>query len=128
MADVGVDVGPDIADTRTKTREALLADILLPNQAIDGNYVAYAVARTDGTVLQGVIAAETATSLTLRRAEGQTDVLLRADIEELRSTGLSLMPEGLEQGITVAEMADLLAFLKDWRYLGGDVPPGISGR
>lgn len=126
VADAGVDVGPDIADTRTKTRDALLGDILLPNRAIDGNSVAYAVALKDGTVLQGVIAAETATSLTLRRAEGKTDVLLRADIEEIRSTGLSLMPEGLEQGITVAEMADLLAFLKNWRYLGGDVPAGIS--
>ena len=122
--DIGTDVGPDIADTRAQTREALLTNILDPNRAIDGNYVSYIVAARDGQVFEGLIAAETGSSLTLRRAEGQQDVLLRQDIEELRSTGLSLMPEGLEEDISVEQMADLLTFLKDWRYLDGDVPLG----
>lgn len=127
VAAVGVDVGPDIGDTRTKSKEMLLGDILNPNQAIDGNYVGYVVALKDGAVLDGVIAAETATSLTLKRAEGKTEILLRKDIDELRSSGQSLMPEGLEKNVSVEEMADLLTFLKDWRYLEGDVPAGISG-
>ncbi|CAN5870952.1 hypothetical protein BH23PLA1_BH23PLA1_22710 [soil metagenome] len=122
VADIGTDVGPDIADTRTKTKDALLTDILDPNQAIDGNYVNYIVATSDGQVYEGLIAAETASSITIRRAEGQEDILLRQDIEELRSTGLSLMPDGLEQDISVEQMADLLTFLKDWRYLDGNVP------
>ncbi len=122
VADIGIDVGPDIADTRTKTKDALLTDILDPNRAIDGNYVNYTVATTDGQVYEGLIASETASSITLRRAEGLEEVLLRQDIEELRSTGLSLMPDGLEQEISVEQMADLLTFLKDWRYLDGNVP------
>lgn len=128
IAGIGVDVGPDIGDTRTKTKEALLGDILVPNQAIDANYVSYVVATKDGAVVDGVIAAETASSLTLRRAEGKTDVILRGEIEELKSTGQSLMPDGLEKNIDVGEMADLLTFLKDWRYLEGDVPKGTTGR
>ena len=48
----------------------------------------------------------------LRRAEGVEDTLLRSEIEELRSTGQSLMPEGLEQNINLQEMADLIAFLR----------------
>jgi putative membrane-bound dehydrogenase-like protein len=127
VAGIGVDVGPDISDTRTKTPEALLTDILDPNQAIDGNYVNYAVLLKDGRVLTGVIASETPTVLVLKRAENQADAILRADIEAIRSSGQSLMPEGLEQTITVAEMADLLAFLKNWRYLDGAVPSGVSG-
>jgi putative heme-binding domain-containing protein len=122
VAGIGTDVGPDIADTRTKTPAALLTDILLPNQAIDNNYINYLVTTKDGRVLTGILAAETATSLTLKRAEGQTDVVLRQDVEELASTGVSLMPEGLEKNITVPEMADLIRFLKDWRYLDGSVP------
>ena len=59
-----------------------------------------------------------------RRAEGQTDVVLRQDIEEIQSTGVSLMPEGLEKNIGINEMADLLAFLKNWRYLDGKIPVG----
>ena len=62
---------------------------------------------------------QTGTSLTLKRAENQTETVLRADVDEIVSTGQSLMPEGLEKGITVEEMADLLAFLKNWRYIDG---------
>jgi hypothetical protein len=60
----------------------------------------------------------------LKRAEGQADVILRSQIDELQSTGVSLMPDGLEKNITVAEMADLLDFLKNWRYLDGSIPFG----
>src|SRR5262249_16821761 len=119
VAGIGTDVGPDISDTRTKTLAALLVDILQPNAAIDGNYINYIVTTKSGRTLTGVIASETAASLTLRRAEGQSDVVLRQDIDEIQSTGLSLMPDGLEKTISIAEMADLLAFLKNWRYLDG---------
>ena len=49
-------------------------------------------------------------------------VVLRQDVDEIQSTGVSLMPEALEKTITVREMADLLHFLKNWRYLDGAVP------
>lgn len=124
IAGIGIRVGPDISDTRVKTREALLADILNPNQAIDNNYVNYIVSTKSGKILSGMIAVETASSITLQRAENQTDVVLRQDIEEIQSTGVSLMPDGLEKNISVEEMADLLAFLKNWRYLDGAVPVG----
>jgi putative membrane-bound dehydrogenase-like protein len=120
---VGVQVGPDIADVeRTKTAAALLTDILNPNAAIDNNYVNYQATLKNGKVVTGIVVAETAASVTLKRAENQSDTLLRQDIEELISTGVSLMPEGLEKQITVEEMADLLAFLKGWRFLGGGGP------
>jgi putative membrane-bound dehydrogenase-like protein len=124
VAGIGTDVGPDIGDTRTKTLEALLTDILNPNQAIDNNYVNYVLTTKSGKIITGAIAAETAASVTLRRAEGQADVVLREDIDEIASSGVSLMPEGLEKTITVPQMADLLAFLKNWRYLDGAVPVG----
>ena len=56
---------------------------------------------------------ETATTLKLRRAEGIDETILRSEIDELRSTGRSLMPEGLEQSISLQEMADLIAFCTD---------------
>ena len=76
VAGVGIDVGPDIADTRTKTLEALLNDIIAPNAAIDANYVNYVVTTKDGRILTGLLTAETASSLTLMRAEKQSDVVL----------------------------------------------------
>jgi putative heme-binding domain-containing protein len=124
VAGLGVDVAPDIADSRTKTPAQLLVDILNPNQAIDGNYVSYTALLASGQTESGVITAETSTSVTLRQAEGKTLVLLRADLQELRSTGVSLMPEGFEKQITLQQMADLLLFLKNWRYLDGQTPLG----
>jgi putative heme-binding domain-containing protein len=59
-----------------------------------------------------VIASETATSITLRRAGGGEDVLLRGNIKSVRSTGISLMPEGLEAGTDYQQMADLLKYLQ----------------
>lgn len=122
VAGVGVTVGPDISDTRTKTAEMLLTDILNPNAAIDGNSVSYTVRTKDGKVLTGLIASETAAGITLKRENNQTETVLRADVEELRSSGLSLMPDGLEKNMTVQDVADLIRFLKDWRYLDGTVP------
>ncbi|MBY0526019.1 MAG: c-type cytochrome [Gemmataceae bacterium] len=119
LGNLGVDVGPDISDTRTKSLEALLVDVLDPNAAIDANFVNYVVTLRSGKVLTGLIAAETASSITLRRADKQSDVVLRQDIEPdgIVSTGRSLMPDGLEKNLSVQEVADLLAFLRNWREL-----------
>ena len=59
-----------------------------------------------------MIAGETATSITLVRGEKASDTLLRVDIEELKSTGTSLMPEGFEKELDAAAMNDLIAFLR----------------
>lgn len=115
VGEIGVRVGPDISDNRTKTPAALLNDILNPNAAIDANYVSYVARTQSGQVFTGLLASETAASITLRRAGNETDVILRSNLDELRSTGQSLMPDGMEKVISVERMADLLAFLKGWR-------------
>lgn len=122
----GVNVGPDIADSRTKTPDALLTAILDPNRAVDNNFFGYAVTTQDGKAYTGIITAETAASITLRQPEGKEQTILRSEIEELRSTGLSLMPVGFEKNITVEQMADLIAFVKNWRYLDGSVPIDVG--
>jgi hypothetical protein len=73
--------------------------------------VSYAAALKDGRVLTGLIAAETASAITLKRQEGQTDTILRTDLDEMTASGKSLMPEGLENDIKPAELADVFAFI-----------------
>jgi putative heme-binding domain-containing protein len=58
-----------------------------------------------------MLAAETANSITLKRAENATDTVLRANIKRMRSGKVSIMPEGLEQQIDVQGMADLIAYV-----------------
>lgn len=114
---VGHEVGPDISDLRTKTPPQLLVDILNPNQAIDNNYVSYTVTTTTGIVHRGLIAAETPSSIRLRQAEGKSFDLLRSEIESLRSSGVSLMPDGVEKELSPQQLADVIAYVKNWRYL-----------
>lgn len=127
IGDLGVNVAPDISDSRVKTAPQILTDILQPNRAIDNNYISYAVVTTNGESLVGIIATETATSLSLKMPEGKSVTLLRSQIEEVRSLGVSLMPEGLEKSIPPQEMADLISFVKNWRYLDGKTPLGTTG-
>jgi putative heme-binding domain-containing protein len=117
IGDVGVNVAPDISDSREKSPEQLLVDILQPNRAIDANYFSYTAVTTDGLVHTGVLTAETSTSVTLKQAEGKTITLARDQIDELQSDGVSLMPDGLEKNIPPQDMADLIGFIKNWRYL-----------
>jgi hypothetical protein len=58
-----------------------------------------------------MVSSETASSVTLRRAESASDTVLRVDIEELKSTGLSIMPEGMEKSIDVQGMADIISYV-----------------
>jgi putative heme-binding domain-containing protein len=122
VAGIGTEVAPDIADSRIRQPEQLLTDIIQPNRAIDANYLSFSVVTTDGRIHTGLITAETGGSITLRQQENKTQVLARDEIEEIRSNGVSLMPEGLEREITVQQMADLISFIKNWRYLDGNVP------
>lgn len=122
LGQLGNRIGPDISDTRTKTKSQLLHDILLPNAAIDSAFVEYLVATDDGRNFSGVISEETGASVTLKQANNETIVLPRDQIERMESTGKSLMPIGLEKDLTVQEVANLLSFLKNWRYLEQSVP------
>ncbi len=110
--DVGRDVGARLSALQNKTSEFLLTAILDPNRATEAKYTAYSVLMTDGRVLSGMIVEETATSLTLAKPDGNRDVLLRIDIEELSGTGKSFMPEGLERDLTPQQLADVIAFVQ----------------
>lgn len=117
----GFAVGPDLTSSSHRDPAALLTHILDPNQYVLPNYVQYLVVDKSGRNYTGVIAAETATSITLRRESLGQDTLLRDSIEEMTSTGKSLMPEGFEKQVGKQEMADLLAFL-----LSVQAPPRLD--
>ena len=66
----GGGVGPDLATVAGRTPEDLLVHILDPNREVPPNYLNYTVATTDGRVLTGLIAEESAGAVTLKRAGG----------------------------------------------------------
>ncbi len=108
---VGEQIGADIGSIKDKGSDFILLNILDPNREVLPKFITYYVQLDSGRTLTGLITAETATSITLRRPDGTSETVLRVNIEELRSTGMSFMPEGLEKMINHQEMADLIAHL-----------------
>ena len=108
---VGHEIGPNLAAMTNRGAEAILINLLDPNREVTPQYLDYIVETTDGRTLTGILAAETANSITLRRAENVTDTVLRTHIKRMRSGKVSIMPEGLEQQIDVQGMADLIAYV-----------------
>jgi putative heme-binding domain-containing protein len=107
----GKSVGPDLGTLSNKSVPALVEAILDPNRAVEARYVSYtAVTKADREV-SGIIASESANNLTLRATDGREETLLRAELKELTSSGLSLMPEGFEKALAPQDMADLIAAL-----------------
>jgi putative membrane-bound dehydrogenase-like protein len=112
LENVGVEVGADLQSIlHNKTADTLLVDILDPSREVDPRFIEYLVTTKAGKVMSGLIASETASSLTLRRAEKAEDTILRNQIERIQATGKSLMPEGLEMQLNQQALADLLAYL-----------------
>jgi putative heme-binding domain-containing protein len=108
---VGHEIGPNLISAATRGAESILVNVLDPNQEVNPQFINYVAVTKDGRTASGILSAETANSITLLRGEKASDTLLRIDLEELKSTGTSLMPEGLEKEIDPAAMADLLTYL-----------------
>lgn len=109
-------VGPDLLGALgNKTPDALLIDLLDPNREVDPRYVNYLVITKTGRTITGVVSSESASSITLKRAEGIEETILRSDLDEVQGTGKSLMPENLEEQVSVQDTADIIGYLLSLR-------------
>lgn len=108
----GVAVGPDLFDIRHQPKESILYHIVVPGAEIAPNFVNYECELRDGRTLSGLLASESAGSITLRMAQGAEEIVPRAQIVRLTASRFSLMPEELERTMTLQELADLLAYLR----------------
>ena len=110
---MGTEVGADSLSLTDRSQEGLLVAILDPNRSVTPRYSEYTVITVDGRVLSGILANESGNSLTLLDAHGKRHVLLRRDVEELSSSGNSLMPVGMEKMFTrPSDLNDLIAYLR----------------
>jgi putative membrane-bound dehydrogenase-like protein len=105
-------VGPDLFDIRRQTKENILFHIVNSDAEIAPAFTAYLAEAKDGRILSGILVSDTPTSITLRGPLGIEANLLRTDLAKLESLPGSLMPTGLEAGLSKQQLADLLAYLK----------------
>lgn len=109
----GIEVGPVLTEINRKSKETLLHDILDPNAAADPKYINHLLETRQGQIHTGIIAAESDASITMRKVGGETITVQKKDVKSFRSLGTSLMMEGLENSLSVQEMADLLEYLQN---------------
>ncbi|MBI3877721.1 MAG: c-type cytochrome [Verrucomicrobia bacterium] len=107
----GFALGPDLVTVKNTGAEKLLVNILDPNREVAPQYIAFTVETKDDESLVGLIANETTTHVTIRMAFGMEKTLPRTAIRGMKSSGQSLMPEGLEQNLTPQGLADLIEFI-----------------
>ncbi len=119
---VGVAVGPDISDSRIHTYEKLLVSILDPNRSIDANYFRYLALTEDGETVEGLLREANAKTVVLESQNGVKRVLPRDELTDFKSSGVSMMPDGFEQQLPPKDMAELLWYIKNWRYVASGVP------
>ena len=109
----GQDVGPPLKSLHEKSPEQLLISILDPNREVDPRFQAYSVLVDDGRVLTGVIREESANQIVLAESGGKLTTIARAEVEQVKGNGYSLMPQGLQQQLTPDALAELIAWLRN---------------
>ena len=111
---IGKDVGPDLTTiaSRFKKRD-VLESILWPSKVISDQYKSEMFEMKDGTVLSGVIVRENAANVFLRTAESpeRPVPVPKAQIANRGESTVSLMPAGLLDGYSQAEISNLLGFV-----------------
>ena len=108
----GFEVGPNLGSAMNKPDESILMSILDPSSQITSGFESYIVVRLDGRISGGILASESPTSVTLRRDKGETEMILRSEIDTLSASQISIMPDNLYQQMTPKDAADLIAYLR----------------
>jgi putative heme-binding domain-containing protein len=107
----GQEVGPNLAALTDRSPQGLLTSILDPSRSVEGRFANYVAQTGDGRIVSGLLV-EGGSSVTLVGQEGRRETVLRSDLAELRNTGKSLMPDGLEKDLSQQDLADLVLYLQ----------------
>ena len=114
LGGVGQAIGPDLRASRSNGAEQMLIHLIDPNREVAAQYVLHEVRTANGReTIVGSIRFMNDVVIQVGLPDGSERQLLRSEGDEVKSIGRSLMPEGLEAGLSVAQMADLLAWLQE---------------
>lgn len=106
----GAKIGPDLTGSQRANRDYLLENLIDPSAMVGSDYRMSSVALADGRVLDGLIAERTPRTLTIQTPTERLTVPVE-EVEQVKATGLSLMPEGQLELLSAAEARDLIAYL-----------------
>ena len=108
----GGKIGPDLTTYKRDDLRGMLLNVVNPSAEIREGFENYIARTADGRTLTGFIADQDANVVVLRGADGQNISLARDDIEDLRASRTSLMPDGQLKDLTDQQIRDLFAYLR----------------
>jgi putative heme-binding domain-containing protein len=106
----GGDIGPDLTGSGRNNLDYLLENIVDPSAVVTVDFRLAVIAMKDGRILNGIVKRQSEKSLTLQ-TQTEAIVIERSDIESLRPSPSSLMPDGLLDTLSADEIRDLIAYL-----------------
>lgn len=113
VAGNGGAVGPDLAGIASRyTKDELIASVLYPSAKIFSGYEPVILATSDGKTLTGILKADTPEAVEIEDAEAKRIKVPKSEIEERKVSDVSLMPNGLAEGLSTKDFADLIAYLE----------------
>jgi putative membrane-bound dehydrogenase-like protein len=106
----GGQVGPDLTGAGRDNLDYILENVVDPSSVVNADFRMVIANLKDGRVINGVVAAKSERTLTLKT---MTEVMTieRAQLESMQESALSIMPEGLMDGLTAEQRRDLVAYL-----------------
>jgi putative heme-binding domain-containing protein len=110
--DLGHAVGPSLLGMSHRSTEDLLSHIMDPNMALHPEYLACTIKTTKGDTVAGLLKVETPASVTLLQPMAIATTVSRSEIARMETLTTSLMPEGLESGLSPADLKNLILFLQ----------------
>ncbi|HVK11919.1 MAG TPA: ThuA domain-containing protein, partial [Gemmataceae bacterium] len=106
----GTNIGPDLSNLPHRDDASVLRDITEPSFAINPDHITQIVTLDDGRVLTGAVRTN-GDRLLIADDKGKVTTVARTDVETVRPSRLSIMPEGLPKQIGPDRLRDLLTFL-----------------
>jgi putative membrane-bound dehydrogenase-like protein len=117
MGDEGESVGPDLTTLRRRfQRKEILEAILFPSAIISDQYRSVAVATTDGLIHTGMYLPSPPDKVILLLSDATRLEIPKKEIETLRPSKTSVMPESQLNELSLEEIADLFAFLETSKH------------
>jgi putative heme-binding domain-containing protein len=113
----GGQIGPDLTTYQRTDLDALLLHIVNPSAEIREGYEGFVIETTDDRTLTGFLVERDRATVVLRGLDGQNVTLQQQEILEMKAAGLSLMPEGLLDGLPDQQVRDLFAYLRSTQPL-----------
>ena len=118
----GGHIGPDLTGIGTRqSRAQIIESVLYPSkQILDGYQQVYFHMKDDDDDRAGIVRTETPDTVTIVDSLGMTNVLPKSKIKDRKISQVSLMPEGLQTGLTLEDFSDLIAYVENRKPV---IPP-----